>query len=66
MAESVARERWAHTSSVLAMLANTHRDPKKTKAFRPADFNPFEAKQKKRGIPIRADNIGVLRALTDE
>ena len=41
MAEARGRERWAHTSSVLALLANAHRDPKKTSAFKPADFNPY-------------------------
>jgi hypothetical protein len=25
---------------VLALLANAHRDPKKTRPFQPADFNP--------------------------
>jgi hypothetical protein len=40
MAEAASRQRWAHTSAVLALLANAHRDPKKTRPFQPADFNP--------------------------
>lgn len=40
MAEANSRERWAHTSAVLALVANAHRDPKKGRAFTPADFNP--------------------------
>jgi len=28
-------------SALLALLANVHRDPKKTKAFTPNDFNPL-------------------------
>lgn len=40
MAEAKSQQCWAHTSAVLAMLANVHRDSKKTRAYRPADFNP--------------------------
>jgi hypothetical protein len=62
MAEAVAKDRWAHTSCVLAMLANTHRDPKKTRAYKPADFSPFDRKRKA-GIPVTPENIDVLKAL---
>ena len=62
MAEAKARDEWARASSILAMIANAHRDPKKTRAYRPSDFSPFE-KRRKRGIPITPDNIGVLKAL---
>lgn len=40
MAEARSQQRWAHTSALLAMLANIHRDSKKTRIFKPADFNP--------------------------
>jgi hypothetical protein len=40
MAEARSQQCWAHTSALLAMLANVHRDSKKTRAFKPADFNP--------------------------
>lgn len=40
MAEAKSRQAWNHTSAVLAMLANVHRDAKKTRAYRPADFHP--------------------------
>lgn len=40
MAEADSRQRWAHTSAVLVLLANAHRDPKKCRPFLPADFNP--------------------------
>jgi hypothetical protein len=40
MAEAKSQQRWAHTSALLAMLANVHRDPKKSRLFKPADFNP--------------------------
>jgi hypothetical protein len=41
MGEARARDQWAHTSLILALIANCNRDPKKTEPFTPADFNPF-------------------------
>ncbi|TVQ33879.1 MAG: hypothetical protein EA376_01205 [Phycisphaeraceae bacterium] len=41
MAEQRERSEWARTSSLLALIANVHRDPKKTRAFKPGDFDPF-------------------------
>jgi len=63
MADGRRRDLWAHTSSVLALVANVNRDPKKGRPFSPADFNPFESVGKGGGIPITADNIRVLKAL---
>jgi len=61
MAEGRDRQLWGHTSQVLAMIANVNRDPKKGRVFRPSDFNPY-APRRPRGIPIRADNIHLLKA----
>ena len=65
MAEGSDRRQWAHTSCLLAMIANVNRDPKKTRAFRSDDFNPYSdaGRKHRRGIPVRADNIHVLKAL---
>jgi len=41
MAEARQRSEWARTSTLLALIANAHRDPKKTRAFKPSDFDPF-------------------------
>ena len=35
----------------MALLANCHRDPKKTRAYRPKDFDPFA----RPGKPLKAD-----------
>ena len=59
MAEAKGREAWAHTSAVLAMTANVNRDPKRTRAFRPADFNPHEMARRKKVIG-KAD-ISILK-----
>ncbi|MEO2031482.1 MAG: hypothetical protein ABGZ35_05305 [Planctomycetaceae bacterium] len=40
MAEARSRDHWNHTSAILALTANTHRDPKKSKTFKPTDFHP--------------------------
>ena len=40
MGEARSQILWSHTSSVLAMLANIHRDTKRSRTFKPTDFNP--------------------------
>lgn len=41
-AELLVRCQWNQTSSLMALLANCHRDPKRrSQAFVPSDFNPF-------------------------
>jgi hypothetical protein len=63
MAQAAARERWAHTSAVLALLANCNRDPKKTRAFKPSDFDPYAGSQAPaQAIEVGKDNIGTLKA----
>jgi len=44
----------------MALVANIHRDPKKGKAFKPSDFNPYGVKRAS-GVPLRAGNLGILR-----
>lgn len=41
MAEARVQDAWQRTSSLMALIANTHRDPKRTRAFRPSDFDPL-------------------------
>lgn len=62
MAEARAANEWAHTSAVLAMLANAHRDPKKTRVFTPSDFNPLEARRRKRVLG-RTKDLSILRTV---
>ncbi|MCP4594503.1 MAG: hypothetical protein GY842_27545 [bacterium] len=38
------------------MLANCHRDPKRPRAFKPGDFDPFS----RRSAPVKGD-ISVLK-----
>lgn len=66
MAEGKSRQAWGVASCVLAMIANVNRDPKKTRALKPEDFNPYAARSRRgpgKGIPVRADNIHLLKGL---
>lgn len=48
MVDARRRDEWQHTSAVLAMLANVHRNPKKKpQPFTPAEFNPLVTERKK-------------------
>jgi hypothetical protein len=60
LAEARAKDEWARMSALLALLANCHRDPKKTRAFKPADFDPFA----KRPAPIEVGMHAVKEFFT--
>lgn len=47
MAEENARDKWNHTASILCLLANLHRDPKKHRPYKPSDFSPFTSRPAK-------------------
>ena len=52
MLEARRREEWDHTSTVLAMLANVNRDPKRRPtAFTPAEFHPMSVKPTHADLP---------------
>lgn len=59
MAEAASRDAWAHTSTVLAMLANANRDPKKTRPFKPSDFDPHQVSKR----PVAKVSIDVLKTV---
>ena len=62
MAEARSREAWNRASAAMALLANIHRDPKKGRAFRPSDFNPYEtASRRPAGLRLTKANIGLLK-----
>jgi hypothetical protein len=43
MFEGLREQAWSHTSSIMALIANLHRDPKKSQPFHPHDFNPLKS-----------------------
>ena len=48
MTEARGRFEWGQTASLMALIANVLRDPKKSKSVKPSDFNPYNAKTKKK------------------
>ena len=62
MVEGDQRKQWDHTASIIATIVNVNRDPKKS-ALPVSRFHPYESKRRRQGIPITAQNIGVLKAL---
>ena len=57
MAEARQQDQWNHTSLVLAVLANIHRDPKKSGRYTADDFNPFT---KRKSVAMKA-GIDILK-----
>ncbi len=62
MAEAAGRERWGHTATLCALIANVNRDPKKGRPLKPADFDPYAAKDKRESI--ETDLTGLKEAFT--
>ena len=60
MAGGRGRAEWSRMSSLMALVANVNRDPRRTRVFRPRDFNPYE-RRRTGGIPITAANMGLLK-----
>jgi len=64
MANAKSEAAWAHTSSILAMIANVNRNPKKrAKPFTPMDFSPYKRKMANPNIPLTADAVSSLKGL---
>jgi hypothetical protein len=61
MAEARERSAWGRTSALLALIANAHRDARKTRPFKPSDFDPFARRGS--GGESATNDIPGLRAL---
>jgi hypothetical protein len=55
MADSRGRDNWNHTSSLLTMLFNINRDPKKQRAISPDVFNPYVTQKPKKDTRMAFD-----------
>jgi len=58
MTEARERSEWARTSTLMALIANAHRDAKKTRPFKPTDFDPFTQQEKK-----NVNDMALLKAM---
>ena len=63
MAEAKQTDDWNHTAALLAMLGNIHRDPKKGKAFRPADFHPAMKRTSPSSTPVPKVDVSILKTV---
>ena len=61
MSDGLLDNQWSHTASVLAMIANVNRDPKKGKPLKPDDLNPTVEKE----IPVTEMPQSDLRELRE-
>ena len=60
MADARGRDEWGRMASLMALIANVNRDPRRCRAFKPGDFNPYE-RRRTEGITLTAANIGLLK-----
>ncbi len=56
MLDGRQRHDWSIAATVMSVLANIHRDPKRSRQMKPSDFDPF-AKQSR---PVKVD-VSVLK-----
>ena len=61
MAEGLGRERWAHTSILCSLIANTNRDPKKHRALKPSDFDPYVRQDRRSRKVADKESLTLLR-----
>lgn len=64
MAEAKQTDEWNRSAALMALLANAHRDPKKSRKFKPSDFHPH---LKRKHVASKAKppkvGIGVLKSV---
>jgi len=64
MADARQHDLWNYAASIMALLANLNRDPKKGRALKPKDFHPLASatSDKRDASPIKAD-LNILKAV---
>ena len=66
MVQGKRKEEWQHTASILAMVANTVRDPKKKrKAYCTEDFYPKSFDTRRKEVPMRVPISALKSAFID-
>lgn len=67
MAEGRSRERWAHTSTAVWVVAEVNRNKKKrSRPFTPHNFNPYERKASGGGKPLTVGTLLAMRAAFEQ
>ena len=52
MSDARQRHEWSIASTLMAVLANIHRDPKRSRTLKPSDFDPFAQRTPPPKVPI--------------
>ena len=60
MAEGRQRTEWVRMSSLMALAANCHREAKRSRAFRPSDFDPFARTAAANVVVIDGGNVELM------
>ncbi|GJQ30435.1 MAG: hypothetical protein HBSAPP03_23190 [Phycisphaerae bacterium] len=57
MLDGRQRHDWSIAASLMAVIANTNRDPKRSRRLNPSDFDPFSKRQRpiKVGVSVLKD-----------
>jgi len=61
MIEGHKRDAWMRTAWLCALIANCNRDPKKGRAFTPADFYPGDEAHRDRAIRVDRDGMAAMK-----
>jgi hypothetical protein len=65
MAHARSREEWGRMSALKALVANVNRDPRKSRTFKPSDFDPYAVPEHggdaKGAIVVDKSTIGSLK-----
>jgi len=60
MAKGHGRDEWGRLSALLAWMANCHRDPKKGRALKPSDYDPY-GREPGEVVEVNSENIATLK-----
>jgi len=64
MAHSRMEENWRHTASILTLMFNINRDPRKGNPAKPSDFYPFSENGKAASILVdRKEAADIFREI---
>jgi len=62
MAEGRGRFEWGRTSSLMALVANAHRDSKRHRPYRPKDFDPYRCEEPEKPT-TKLKDLSILKAI---
>jgi len=65
MTESHERSEWARLASLMALVANMNRNPRRRGTFKPAEFNPYAKTDKYSELTWRKCVVAPLTVLRD-